>query len=242
MNIDLSLQSFMDPYITIGRATFAKTTGDEELNNTILLTFAGMGLAKAVVGKNDVTWVPTDRLEEVRKTPSEPIDLAPFMGTFVDGTAEPEMTPSLRLIIADMIEVGRRAQPESAENITVVTTLLGLVGQGLASFVEARGDKMIWVAAPELIDRFESIKAGLAGHAEARQSEIQMDDHLRMLANQLFAMAKLRFRRMSNKRVRRAAIIQMLLTQEIAGAAIAYKDGEGRLAWKASADLRRSFE
>jgi hypothetical protein len=50
MNIDASLQSFMDPYINIARATVANAS-DKELVNTVLLTFGGLGLAKAVTGK-----------------------------------------------------------------------------------------------------------------------------------------------------------------------------------------------
>ena len=57
MNIDASLQSFMDPYINIARATVAKGASDKELVNTVLLTFGGLGLARAVTGKKGTKWI-----------------------------------------------------------------------------------------------------------------------------------------------------------------------------------------
>jgi len=67
INIDASLQSFMDHHVTIARGTFAKDANDETLTNSALLAFAGMGLVKLVCGPNGPTWFPTDLLIELSK-------------------------------------------------------------------------------------------------------------------------------------------------------------------------------
>jgi hypothetical protein len=242
MNIDASLQSFMDPYINIARATVAKGASDKELVNTVLLTFGGLGLAKAVTGKKGTKWIPTDQLNEFTDPAELPADLTPVMLAFKDRSGEREMAKSLRLIISDMIAIGRQKQPKLAENITADTTLLTLAGDGAVSLVKGASGDPIWVADPDIIDQFQTIRNGLVGHAVRRQSKIQMDDVLKTITDQFSAMAKKRFGESLSKRTKRAGIIRMLLTQEINGNAIVYKDSKGRLAWKASADLCSSFE
>jgi hypothetical protein len=238
MNIEPSLQSFMDRHITIARATFGKDLDDDVLTNTTLLTFAGMGLAKCVFEGGDPTWVRTDRLVELEKTPAMPVDLTPFMATPVDQGNAPQMTESLRIIIADMIEIGQQTHPERAENITVDSTLLYLAGQELASFMEAPDKKWIWRASPRLIDYYE-MGEGIDSLAMGRRPKIKTDDLLKSLSKSFSKKARADF---GYNLPRRVATILTLLSLEVGGQAIVYIDEEGRLAWKASDNLRRDFE
>ncbi len=238
MKIAPSLQSVMDQYIKIARATFAKDTDDQQLQDTVLFTFAGMGLAKQVRRSKDVIWARTDKLKELEKTPTAPIDLTPFMAATGDDGNEPEMTESLRLIIEDMMAACKESQPENSDNITVNSTLLILAGQGLASLGNSTDDSSIWVASPHLIDCFQMGKDGIASTPNC-PSEIQMDEALDTVAGHFYEMSKRRFK---GKLGRRSAVISTLWTLEITGDAIAYRDDQGRLAWKSSGSLKKSFE
>ena len=239
MNIEPSLKSFLEPYITMGRATFARDTDDETLTNTALLTFAGMGLVKAVVANGETIWVKTEKLKEVEKTPPAPVDLSPFMEAPVEKSGEPEMSNSLRLIVEDIITIGRKNQPELAENMTVDSTLLGLAGQGLVLFVDGPDDKCVWVAHADLIDHFDLGRDGIASFASRRRAEIRVDAALKNVTKEYYKMSKALFDGGYSKR---AVKIYTLLTLEMNGEAVAYKDDQGCLAWKASGDLRKSFE
>jgi hypothetical protein len=124
IKIDPALQAAMDPYISIDRATFANGADEQALANTVLLTFSGMGLAKAVRGNHGSMWVRTEQLKELERMQTAPLDLSPFMVRSDDGNVQPQMTESLRLILADIIRIGQRNRPEIAHNITVDSTLL----------------------------------------------------------------------------------------------------------------------
>jgi hypothetical protein len=238
--VDPSLQSFMDPLLTIARGTFAKDGNDETLTNSALLTFAGIGLVKLVCGQNGPTWFPTDLLIELSKEPRRPIDLTPFMAPSADFSIEPQMTGSLRLMIDDIVEIKRQQQqPELVDDNNYDAVLLALTGLELTSLDDVLGDKPIWAARPDLVDRFESIRAGLCGRVSNRKSKLQLDDLLETFAEQYHEMVKIR---LGKKAKKRATTIAMLLTHERAGLVIAYKDAEGHLAWKASAELRDEFE
>ena len=183
-------------------------------------------------------WVRTYKLKELEKTRIAPIDLTPFMATTGDGSAEPRMTESIRLIVADMISVCQKRQPELSGNLTVDAILLALAGQGLASLSKSMDDSSLWVASPGLIDCFEMGKDGKASLSNSR-SKIQMYDALDTVTRCFYEMGK---GRVEGKLSRRSAAITTLLTLEIGGEAIAYQDDQGRLAWKSSGDLRKSFE
>jgi hypothetical protein len=228
----------MDRNINIARATFAKDVDLEVSTNTTLLTFAGMGLAKCVFEGDYQTWVRTELLVELETMPTTPLDLTPFMIEVATEENVPHMTKSLRLIIADIVENGRQTRPEYAENITVDSTLLGLAGLGLVSSLEALDGKWIWVAKPELVDRFK-MGGGVDSLAMRRRPEIRTDDVLMTVIKCFCKMARARSGRSLSKRV---ATISTLLSLESGGDAIAYKDDDGQLAWKASENLRRQFE
>lgn len=238
IKIDPALQAAMDPYIAIARATFANGADEQALANTVLLTFSGMGLAKGVRGNHGTMWVRTEQLKELERMQTAPIDLSPFMVRSDDGDNQPQMTESLRLILADIIRIGQQDRPEIAQNITVDSTLLALAGQGLASFTRETGGKWIWDANVDLVDRYKMGK-GIQGFGNGPKPKIKMDDVLEFVRKNSFKMARARDGYNVSKRVH---TITTLLVLERHGDAVAYIDSEGQLAWKAAGNLRRSFE
>lgn len=131
MNIDASLQSFMDPYINIARATVAKGASDKKLVNTVLLTFGGLGLAKAVKEKEGTKWIPTDQLNEFTDPAELPADLTPVMLAFKDRSGEPEMTKSLRMGSSGKMEF-RRLRNRSAYWTMFITLTINVRATYLA--------------------------------------------------------------------------------------------------------------
>jgi hypothetical protein len=238
MKIDPALQAAMDPHILIARATFSNGTDEQALANTVLLTFAGMGLAKAERGNHGSTWVRTEWLIALEKMPAAPFDLSPFMVRSDDGNAQPQMTESLRLILTDIIVSAQENRPEIAENITIDSTLLALAGQGLASFTRESGGKWMWGAEVDLVDRYKMGK-GIEGFGNGQKPKVKIDDVLKFVFKNFFKMARTRN---GHNVSRRIPTITTLLLQERHGDAVAYIDSEGQLAWKASGNLRRSFE
>ena len=238
MNIEPALLSFINRKLVIARATFAKNANEQDLTDNFLLILAGMGLAKAVrLEKGEISWIRTEILEELERMPTVPEDLTPYISG-LDKNGEVQMMESLRLILADMVMVGQKNNPESAENITVDSTLLALAGQGLASFVKVPGGKWIWVANAELIDRYELSNNGVASLANRKRPKLLIDDLLKGLVDFYYGMLQAR---LGGGVSRREAVIAMLQTHETTGDVIAYKDKNGRLAWKASVDFRHKL-
>ena len=238
VKIDPALQAEMDPLIVIVRGTVANCADERTLANTLLLTLAGMGLATKVRKQADFVWVSTERLKELQKTPTAPFDLTPFITASIAGNGEPRMTESLRLILRDIITNDRAARPEIIENITVDSTLLALAGCGLAYLAKEPGDQWIWSPKIALIDKYKMGK-GIEGLAYGPKAEIKIDLVLKCVINNFAQMARLRNGHNVNKRV---LTVTTLLETERAGDAIAYLDGEGQLAWKASGSLQQAFE
>jgi hypothetical protein len=243
INIDRSLQSILDPLLTIARGTFAKNGDDESLVATALLTFSGMGLATMIPGQNGPTWVPTPLLIEQSKEPAGPIDLTSFMAECVASNHkadELKMTGSLRLIIQDIVDAKRQEQPELTEREYIDAIMMSFGGQGLVSFDTFKDGDDMWAATPELLDQFESIRDGLSGRlAKYRRSKIRLGDRLEELIKFTCNMLIARFGKRVNKR---EVTLAFLLAHERAGNVIAYKDDEGHLAWKASDEMLRSYE
>jgi hypothetical protein len=238
VKIDPALQTAMDPYITIARATFANGADQQSLAHTVLLAFAGMRLAKCVRKKRAWWWVGTEELGDLKKAPDAPVDLTPFMATIIEKKGDPQMMESLRLIITDVVTVGRKTRREMAENITMDTTLLAFAGCGLASFKRISNDKWVWAPDVTLIDRYQ-MGNGIGGVANGNKAKLVLDDILKFVFENLFKMARLRTGHNVSKRI---PTITTLLLQECHGEAIAYIDGQGRLAWKASGKMRKAFE
>ena len=91
MNIEPSLQSFMEPNIKITTAAFSKRADDPLLQEVVLFTFVGMGLAKKRGRGDDAVWVKTKLLKDLETEVTEE-------------NGELQMKKSTRTILADLIE------------------------------------------------------------------------------------------------------------------------------------------
>jgi hypothetical protein len=134
----------------------------------------------------------------------------------VDGGSDfskPEMSESLRLIILDQIEL-RSPQP------TIEDELWSFVSHQHVVLVHAPGPKWVWVATPILLN--------ICYYADGKPTKIMMDDEIKRQFNEYYRPIR------TKPAVQRLAIISMLLSQEIMGNIVAYKDCCGRLAWKVS--------
>jgi hypothetical protein len=136
MHIEPSLQSFIDSRVKIAMATFGRNKDEQVLRDTALGTFAGLGLAKTIVQNGEITWVKTDRLKELEKSPTAPVDLSEFMTPVAEGPSEPNITGSLRVIIEDFISTEREQDPEAACKVDDV--LVRLAAQGIGFGVQIR--------------------------------------------------------------------------------------------------------
>jgi hypothetical protein len=175
-------------------------------------------------------WVRTDVLAELEKEPARPFDLTPLMTTTrKQGDCVARMTESLRLIVADIIELGKRQHAEWAEQNAVDFILLMLVGQGAASITKAQDDNLIWCANPPLIDGYQM--GGGSG-----KPKLLVDAALKGTVKAMTSLVECEIGCKVPKRI--IALIQ----HELIGDAVAYKDCKGRLAWKASAELVRDLE
>jgi hypothetical protein len=93
MNIEPSLQSFMEPNIQIAQTRFSEEADNAVLREFVLFTFAQMGLAEKQGCGDDAVWVKTDLLR----------DLESQTGA-TEGNDESQMAGLVRMILEDIIE------------------------------------------------------------------------------------------------------------------------------------------
>jgi hypothetical protein len=231
--IEPELQEFMNRKMVIARATFARDTDEQVLRNTMLLYLAGMGLARAENTTGGMTWVRTQLLAELEKGPTRPFDLTPFMATGeTKGDNDHRMMDSLRLIIADMIALGKQQHAGWTEQNCVDVALLTLAGQGLASTKMDQAGDWVWHANLALIDGYQ-----MGGGT--RKPQLILDETLNGIQKALTQLIEVETGCKVPKRIKRMSTILALIGQELNGLAVAYKDSKGRIAWKASAKLQR---
>jgi hypothetical protein len=90
MNVDQSLQSSMQDHIKIAESKFSEDADRKVLEEFVLFTFAGMGLAEQVRDGSEPIWVKTDLLKGL-EAPKDP-------------SCEPQMDESVRSVLDDIIE------------------------------------------------------------------------------------------------------------------------------------------
>jgi hypothetical protein len=129
------------------------------------------------------------------------------------------MTESLRLIIADVITLGKQQHAG--------WDLLMLAGKGLVSNTMDQAGNCIWHANPPLIDGYQ-----MGGGT--RKPKLILDETLKGIIRALTQLVEVET---GCKVPKRMSTIITLIQQELDGEAVAYKDSKGRLAWKASAEV-----
>jgi hypothetical protein len=199
------------------------------LSICLLLVLAGKGLAKLEM---QPVWVPAERLVNAFQKVGEPIKLSKLTGHDGEPFAPPKMAGSLKIIIAELMDRARTGQSPGGglpDNLTPDLTLLTLAGLGKAKCVIDLGNELVWTASIELVRQFNEMATG--------QSTIglRMDDDLSHMAGCWYKLSKAQFP--GHHQDKDIVSLAMLQGCEIDGDAIAYKDFDGALAWKALEEL-----
>ena len=93
MNVEPSLESFMELNIKIAQTSFSEKADDAVLREFVLFTFARMGLAEKRGCGDDAVWVKTDLLQDLES------ETGPTEENNVWQMAEP-----IRLLLAAIVE------------------------------------------------------------------------------------------------------------------------------------------
>jgi hypothetical protein len=165
------------------------------------------------------------------------------------------MSPSLKLAIAEIVDHCLLSDEEADRRITPALALLILAGKGQAE-LELVDKGVVWLPGVELLLNFKSVTAEggfrsqgggalVLGGAKVKhgvvkskyRNKLRMDALLKDLTKYCY--------KASRKTVpgigRDAASIIVLIGAEAHGDAIAYKDADGHLAWKASDKFVREY-
>lgn len=240
LNIVGKLKTVIDSDVEIALATFAKDADEETAKATSLLVYAGYGMAKCIMEKDGIRWVATEMLNERRAL----LDISKFDNLKSEPAAKPALTGSLQVRMEQLLDYAKLQTPlKNSENCTFDLVLLTLAGLGLATLVPTENGQEIWAGRPNLfIGDYESIlfskshNSGLKRTTDLRRQ--LMDDDLKFHAKMMRKLARAGGHNVGSKR---DTDIAVLLTYEYAGNAIAYRNADGRLAWKASPKLLKEF-
>jgi hypothetical protein len=234
-NLEPQLQQIMDHIIAGRRQRFAKNEPAEgELRNDLLEFLVGEGLAEVQIRGGKPIWVATDRLAKTLR--GEQIDLS----TIVHGNAgetvdQPKLPGSLKIMLTAFIDHARKEQSargEEPDKVTIDEMLRILAGSGKARLMPGPDGKLVWVPSPGAFEEFNEM---VFGH---RTIEIRTDDVLKHMAQNFYELSKALM--VGDDVSKDVAALAMLQNLEVAGDAIAYRDLDGALAWRASKQLRRS--
>jgi hypothetical protein len=235
MKIDPSLQLLMDPHIATVRATIGNSDQEYQLVRAILYTMVGMGLATSIREHWGITWIPTAKLKRRIDCTAVPMDYFSAVGAANDRRyGLRSMARSLQLIIGDMIEVEEDAITKGAKDIDVDLVLGSLAHRGNALLGERPTGELIWVASPELINRYVMGMEWRPLQPHGRPPLIRLDD---VLAREIERLWNVSWTYFGAAEHRRSFTCSWLLKLERRGDAIAYKNKTGQLAWKASPEL-----
>lgn len=214
-----------------------------ELN--CLLMLAGLGRARLVIKRDGrQRWVRTHML-----CPSVPGGIPGILQALESG--DWAIAPSVRLTMVELAE--RDRHPGTPEECAMDLALLSLAGLGYARLTLHQNGDAVWVPDASLLLHFKTIASGEqsvdVSEADAglkadcptdakRRTLVRMDECLRAFIQRSFGRAKAEESHNDfNKH-----LLQILITHELNGEAIAYKDFDGELAWKASDEFRQKFE
>jgi hypothetical protein len=231
MKIDPSLQLLMDPHIATVRATIGNSDHEHQLIRTILYTMVGMGLATCCREHWGITWIPTEKLKRRTDCTAVPMDYFSAVAVANDKKYGPQsMARSLRLIIDDMVEVEKDAMTKGARDLV----LDSLAHLGNALLGENPAGELIWVASPELINRYVMGMQWRPLQPHGRPALIRLDD---VLAREIERFWNASWTYFGAAEQRRSFTCSWLLKLERRGDAIAYKNKMGQLAWNASPEF-----
>jgi hypothetical protein len=140
----------------------------------------------------------------------------------------------MKIVLAEFLNQARKkalASDGGADQITEDHVLLTLAGLGSACWHMDPTGEPVWVPTMDGIEQFNELSAGKA-------IGIRLDDTLTEVAGFFNQLGQTRFE--SGVPAALTNLV-MLHTLEIGGDAVAYKDLDGVLAWKASERMQQHF-
>jgi hypothetical protein len=222
---------------------------------TVLADLDRKSKALTNIGKNDD--LPPNEVFNKMLEQKEKVEAQSGSG---EQTSAPRILGSLELAIAALREHSQTLR-SGASNIVEITseeTLLALAGSGRARLVSGAGGGFVWVPSIVLLREFESLvvekepKEGIRETSKQkyertrtkkrlnRKRRIRMDDLFTHHVRNLYKDMRLHFPGIPLDHD--FVAISALIRHEMAGEAIAYRDSDGHLTWKASEDFRREYE
>jgi hypothetical protein len=142
--------------------------------------------------------------------------------------------PWFDIVLAEFVNQARKKALDSdgcADQITEDCVLLTLAGLGSACWHLDPTGEPVWVPTMDGIEQFNELGAGKA-------AGIRMDNTLTEVAGFFRQLGQRQF---GSDLDMASTKLAMLHTLEIGGDAIAYKDFDGVLAWKASEQMQQHF-
>jgi hypothetical protein len=228
-NIDPALEKIMRPLIKKMQETITEGESDEQTLWNLLWLFA---VSKWVTLEEDKDGLPVWRAtDQLPKRVKLPLNVIPFPGSgAVDADEAPRVATSLQIIIDASIVC-------SDSNLT----LLAFVGKGLAQLVSDAQRRLVYVPTTELLRNVANDPAqwgGLSGGGDAPAWRV--DELLREIIGLFVQDAKeLGAADGDEIEATNVAGAVILPLMELHGEAVAYRDADGRLAWRATEKLYR---
>jgi hypothetical protein len=236
LNIEPRLQIVIDAHLAIARQTFVKDVPDtESLATSILLMLAGRRLAKLEVANGKPVWVAGKDLARADKLlGSKPLALSSLCRGSGDEPRGAKMSGSMKIVLAEFVNQARNksaASADSKDQITEDYVLLTLAGLGSACWHKDPTGEPVWVPTISGIEQFNELSTSEA-------TGIRMDETLTEVAGFFSQFGQRQF---GSELDMASTKLAMLHTLEIGGDAVAYKDFDGVLAWKASEQMQEHF-
>jgi hypothetical protein len=234
VRIEPRLSETMNTMIAVRRIT-ENDMDEDAMRDDLLKFFSEEGLAEIQTQDGKPIWVATERLKQTFTGDQSDLFALMCEGA-VEEASRARVTGSLGIILVECVDLAKKKQSAagmSPEKITKDLLLLILSGSGKARLMSEDDGEMVWMASSEVFAEFNDILLG------EKVGGLRMDDVLKAKAKHYYVGLK-----SSAEGVRvskTTASCSMLQALERRGAAIAYRDTDGALAWKASDELQRDF-
>jgi hypothetical protein len=234
INIELRLRETMSDMLAVRRLT-ENGSDEEALWEELFNHLREEGLAEIQVEDGKPILVAAERFK--RSFSNNRSDLFELMCSgVVEEAIFAQLTGSLSIILAECVDRARKEQCDAGrdpEKITADLVLLVLAGTGKARLMLKNNDEMVWMPSPELFAEYNDDII-----VNARAGGMRMDDTLKALAKDYYVANKLSPKEFKMSELVRYSMMQIF---EIRGSAIAYRDCDGALAWKATEELQKKF-
>jgi hypothetical protein len=255
MECDIQLQNIMNRLVGVARVVIPDNQwGAETLRNSFLLLLAGHGLVKLELSPTgEPTWSATEELIEAdnSREAGQPIMKELFVPSA--NNRDIDIMPSLHIVIEAMLPKGplcvlsiNKDDKRNKEE----RVLLLLAGLSLAVLMPQGNGDLAWAGTPQLLLAYNAYKernpqGDLSQDSEwgeltlivRSNSKVRMDD---LLTEDAQMWHKIAYAETGIKLDKQVTAMTGMMSAETIGDAVAYRDFDGQIAWKASERYRRA--